>query len=77
MKQKSMINKLKSLFFAQLVFAKQSGFEGVIMPIGGEEVIFVESSNDIEYINELADENGYDQFAFISFVKHLKDTCIL
>jgi len=71
MKNKTILNRLKSVYFNDLVFAKQCGYEAVILPLSNEsEPCYLEDCSD-EYIYEIADENGWAKFVVINFVKKL------
>lgn len=75
MKNKSILNRLKNQYFTQLVFAKHSGFEAVILPMNCDsEPYYMEDSQDKEYMNDIASESGWTQFAIIDFVKKVEST---
>lgn len=73
MKKKSMLNRLKNLYFNQLLFAKQSGFGAVIIPVNCDsEPYYLEEINDEEYIYEVAEQSGWSKFAVINFTKNVE-----
>jgi len=73
MKKKSILNYLKGLYFNELVFAKQSGFEGVMIPIDSDsELCYLESCRDNDLYN-IAEESGWTNFAVINFVNNIEN----
>lgn len=74
MQKKSILNQLKNLYFEQLLFAKQSGFGAVILPINCDsEPYYLEEMSDEEYIYDIAQESGWSKFAVINFSKNVEN----
>ena len=72
------INELSNLNYTELAFAKQCGFEGVVLPFSNDhELIFIDDCNDSDYINEVAFECGLEEFVFVDFInKKEKVYCV-
>jgi len=73
MKKKSILNYLKGLYFNELVFAKQSGFEAVMIPINSDSELCYLESCDEDYVYDIAEQSGWTNFAVINFVSKMEN----
>jgi len=60
--------KIEKQFSSEIALAKANGYKGVLISSDGEyDLIYLEDTNDKEYILDMACEFGWDKFFLITF----------
>ncbi len=67
------MNYLKNLYFNELVFAKQSGFEAVMIPINSDSELFYLEFDNEDYVYDIAEQSACTNFAVINFKSKIEN----
>ncbi len=69
---KKILKRVKEHFSKEIAFAKNSGFEGVLLPSNPHdgEAYYLEVSYPTHLIEEIAYENDWETFVYINLVKN-------
>lgn len=74
MKNKTLLSKIKTKFYQDLFIAKQNGFEAVLLPICCDaDPYCLHSIEDEEELMNIAEDFGWEHFAFIDFSNDTED----
>ena len=60
-------------YSSEISQAKANNFEALIIPTNNNEVYPFDNIDDKDFIYEMADDCGWDQFVIIDFLKNTKE----